>query len=577
MLEGIRHKEWPLSSLNDIEEVNLLLKAALREMPNTYDLLFLYNEFRVIHAAKLSDPRPQVLVGGPFDLLYPNVHTYPLMEVADVICVGCSSHPILSPTFISCSPSSHFKEVLGILPPGFVPQFYWDNQVEHKHYIPAGIDQAPFPVIASVCHTYFAKSVEHVCKLFDAVLPMSKYDYTQLSQRYGSKILNVDMPFGLNWGAFYHINPCWNKTIDLCITFPETDSPIFENKRNRVIEMAREFKKKYGDRFVIEFVSNLPRQDYYECLKKSRITLNVVGIHGPYNYRTVEAMCAGSMVFQYNWEGVSPQHNFSELFVDGEHGVEFSSDNFEEKLLYYLNRPAEITRIAKTAYNYIKDKCSYTKMYQSLIEVAKHIKIDRKKKDLNYHLDMIYYYQQNNTVDCMVYGILDELDFTDWKKINNVLVLYPVLHNDSSSKKIVTAYLSEQFSHGQNVDTWVACAQLYSRAMSIVPKEFSWIIEWNYLLLKIEHSKFDRKNLEELLTILENTDPVPFDETEITFKCYLEVPSYPKYYHNKKDPFNPGLELNIALLKNCNNPQERARIHLHYALEAVKYFLVFSK
>jgi glycosyltransferase involved in cell wall biosynthesis len=567
ILENV-NKNRPFLTAKYLEEVDDALQHIIAENPNIPSLLFHYNEFRIAHANKLPRTRPQILTSGLlFVGLYPHVHLYPLFEVADVVCLNTNKDRQPCYSAIPCQPIDFFSEILKRLPEGFTPDFYWDNQIESRHFIPWGIEFAPFPIIASVCHMYYHKSIEHVCELFDRVIPISKFHAGILKKKYPEKI--IDMPFGLNWGSMeQYISPQWEKTVDVCLTFGESDYPSYSNKRNRIVELTKQFKEKYGDRFVIEIISKLPRTEYANLLKKSRIAINVTGIHGPYNYRTVESMCAGSMVFQYEWEGEFFENKFSELFIEGVHGVSFNFDNFESKLLYYLENPDKVEKIARAGRSYLIENYNYQALYKDLIKLAKDTEVilPRSIKRNFYHVDMIYYYQNSCLVDFLNYGVLNSNREINWIKTNN-LMLYANEKN-----------LGYPLIASRNVSPWSLCCNYYYRVLRITPAEFLWIIEWNFLLLALEKGVAEKPDVEKLIVLLEKEEAVPFDEDGVIFKYFVTSKKYPNYYMKSSldaKGVKEFVSLNMELIKVNDNPKARALLHQRYALKAAKYFLTF--
>jgi len=567
-------------SERNLEAVDEEFQELIAQSPKNFDLLFKYNEFRVANASKIPKTRPQILLSGALGVNYPNFHTSPLFEVADVVCLTCLSRPSGFSSSFQCNPLTLFLDILKNLPPGFVPDFFWDNQIEHKHFIPAGIDTAPFPIISSVCHTYLHKSIEHICTLFDRVIPISTFYGNILRKKYPDKIM--DLPFGLNWASFDHlITPDWDKTIDACITFTETNSPVFANHRNKVIELTKQFKEKYGNEFSIEIESHVPLKMYHEILKKSRITINVTGIHGPYNYRVMEAMCSGSMIFQYDWNNDFFENQFSELFVEGIHGVSFNFENFESKLLYYLKNRDQTQKIAKEAYLFLKENYSYKKLYQQLIKNVKEIdiKLPRNIKPYKgYHdVDMVYYYQSTGMINFICYSVIEELNKKDWVKFNNLMILSYCYKEQVISNNLFTAITSKPLAKFENFDDWSLCCDYYRQAMEYSPAEYIWIIQWNFFILSLEREKANKKDIENMIAILEKEDPSPFNEEELIFKYYTNSSLYPNYALLHLTPNSLELiefiQLNIDLLKVIDKPKERALLYHRYALKAAHYFL----
>lgn len=572
-------KIGPLTLPRELESFERTFQALIKQNPGDRVLLLNYNEFRVSNASKLLKTRPQILVGGPLGVLYPNLHTYPLFEVADVVCLTFISEQSPLHSALFCTPTTLFFDVLKRLPAGFEPDFYWDNQIENEHFIPAGIEIAPFPIVASLCHTYLHKSVEHVCELFDRVLPISKSHSEILKKKYPDKI--IDLPFGVNWGAFDDfITPSWEKSIDVLIPFSESDKVPYCSKRNRVLELVRKFKDKYGTRFSIKTISGLPHEEYLSLLKQSRIAINVTGINGPYNYRTMESMCCGSMVFQYDWGDEFFKNNFSELFVEGVHGVSFNFENFESKLLHYLEHRELTEKIARSAYTYLKENYNYKVLYHKLINAIKkcEIKLPRKLPDQIdfHHIDMIYYYQNNSMVDLLSYGIVSDFDQRSWIHLNNLMIASGTSKDSSLFRSLLIVMATRQIAELENADIWMLCCKFYEDALSYTPNEFKWIIHWNYLLLSIEKGKAEKKDIAALIAYLKELIPQPFEEEQLTFKYYVDAPNYPEYALGESN--HAFIDLNLELMKVIDKPFERAQLYRGYALKACEYLYVeFSK
>lgn len=562
-------------SVSDLEKIDQELNKLSAQYPHNFKLLLFYNEFRISCCGKLPKTRPQILLGGTIENEYPHLHSYPLLRVADVICISARLKPLSYYSVINCTPFTPFFEILKKIPPGFVPDFFWDNQMEHMHLIPPGIEIAPFPIVASVCHTYLHQSIEHICELFDMVIPNSKFYGDNLRKKYPQKIF--DLPFGLNWASFDHfIQPNWNKSIDVCLTFQTSNSPIFYNIRNRVIELMRKFKEKYGHRFSIEICSPLPQEQYVEMLKKSRIAINVTGVHGPYNYRTIESMCTGAMVFQYDWDDSFFKNEFSELFLDGIHGVSFNFDNFETKLLYYLENPEQTDKIAHEAYTFLKENYNYPKLYQKLFLLVQSLQIELPRKIQNYdayhHLDMTYYYQNNDMVNLLSFGVISEFEQISWIKFNNLMVFSTTLLEGSPGYQFLIAFASKTLALLNKADIWTLSCELHRQALVNAPYEHVWIIEWNFLLISIELEKADRNAIEKMILRLESEKPLPYDESKIIFKYYINSNRYPQYMLNTGIEF---IKLNLEIIKVIDNPEKRAQLFHQYALKACRYLLDF--
>lgn len=572
----ISHSTSPTLTQRDVENLELEYSSLLEKFPDHLVLLIAYNEFRVSNAEKLPKIRPQILLGGPLIAKYPNLHSFPLLKVADVVCVPRTEDKVPYRSALNCTAWDPFFCVLQKLPPGFSPDFYWDNQVEHHHLVPPGIDTAPFPIVASLCHTYLHKSIEHVCELFDLVIAPSKYYAQVLRKKFPQKVL--EMPFGLNWGSFHGMmEPLWEKSIDVSVTFGGTDSLVYMNKRNGVIQMIKDFKAKYGNRFSIELYQNLSKVEYLEVLRKSRITLNVTGIHGPYNYRNMEAMCSGALVFQYDWSDEKFFVNdFSELFKEGIHGVSFNSSNFESKLLEWLENPQKIETMAREAYTYLKENYSYPQLYRDLFKKVSetNVTLPRKQSGFSgYHdVDMVYYYQSNATIQMVCYGVLNDIDYSDWIDLNNIMILAKTIESQYA-KNLFMAAIPDLLKKIPRPDLDLLVLHCYYEALSCVPEEQSWIIRWNYLLISLEKETTKPNDITSLIEVLEGIpEASTFDERRLIFKYFVKSDRYPAYQLGSTAQ-NEYLRLNMDLMKVIDQPLKRAQFYRAYALKALHYFL----
>lgn len=562
----------PQTTSRELEEIDKKFQSLISLAPGNRAILLNYNEFRVMNASKLKKTRPQILIGGPAGIIYPNLHIYPLFEVADVICCTCTSQPLSLHSAIYCTPTTLFFDILNKLPQGFEPDFYWDNQIEHMHYIPAGIEMAPFPIVASLCHIYLHKSVEHVCELFDRVLPLSKFHGELLKKKYSDKI--IDLPFGVNWGSFDDsIIPSWDKSIDVLVAFEESNEAVYYNKRNSVLDLVKKFKEKYGSRYSIEIVPRVSKEKYLALLKHSRIAINVTGVHGPYNYRTMESISSGSMVFQYDWSDEFFKNDFSELYVDGVHGASFNFENFETKLLYYLEHRDEAEKIARNAYTYSKENYSYVSLYKKLIAVIKNSEFKPRKLPNQigfHHVDMIYYYQNNIMTTFMNYGVVSYNETRTWIHANNLMIGTGEGTEEGLYHALLVSMASRSIADLKKADLWLLCCKYYEEALGLAPEEFAWIIKWNFLLLGLEKHRVERKDVQNMIQILKELVPKPFDEEQIIFKYYVNLPNLPSYCLGAS---NVGfIQLNIELLKVLDKPTERVLLYRQYALKACEYF-----
>jgi len=572
--DGVQNKfQYPkLAALLEAEATFKRLLADPERDPLTG---VFYNEFRLANIGNLPRNRPQILVGSPFSGTFPNIHISRLFEVADVICLTSTEKPFAYFSTMHCNPDTTFLEILTRLPHGFQPDLYWDQQIESMHYIPSGIEKAPFPIVASICHTFNHQTIEHLCQLFDRVLPISQAYGEILQKKYPKKIINL--PLGLNWGSFEHIlKPNWEKDIDVCLTFSPATAPKYGDKRNQIVELFKQFKMKYGREFVIEIATGLPKEKYFDVLKRSRITVNTTGVNGPYNYRTIEAMCAGSMVFEFEWENHFIGNKFSESFIEGTHGVTFTAESFEEKLLYYLKHPEETEKIAREAYTFQKEEYNYKKLYLQLFDEVKksHISLPRNFHGFEGALqrDLAYYYQNNQLSSFINYGMMQLYEPKTWIDFNNLMIYSGTVFSKGIGEVFLTLITTKLCREFNGIRIWTLCELFFKSASELAPKEHQWIVKWNFFMLATEMKLSTRKDAEEMLLFLESISPKPFDESNLFFKYYLNSASYPPIQIGDS---NLDFQVfNLELLENIDKPKARALLYRDYAIKIIKHMLI---
>jgi len=572
ILKDLFEHQFQYSDQNSLLDTDKRLYELITSHPNDFQLNLIYNEFRIANISKLPKTRPHILMGGSFNVIFPNFHTTPLFKIADVICITPVHKRLPYFSTLYCHISTQFLEILALLPKGFTPDLYLDQQIELCHYIPVGIENAPFPTIAGICHTFQHQTIEYICELFDHILPISRNYGEILKKKFPNKIINI--PFGLNFASFSHIiAPQWSKDVDVCLTFPANIAPAYGNKRALIIELTKQFKVKYGSEFVIEISDTISKVAYIELLQRSRITINIVGINGPYNYRTLEAICAGSMLFQYEWEDHPFGDTFSELFIEGVHGVTFNFDNFENKLLYYLRNPHETERIAKEGYTFQNENYNYEKLYLQLFDEVKKCKIPLPRTIFEptegyLYRDLAYYYQNRNNgiANLIGEGLMNiSQPPKTWIDYNNLMIyLVTVSLNSFGSSFLfaLTAKMYPQYNQNNFKDLYHV---FYKIAFKITPPEYLWIIKWNYFMIMVEDQKILKEDAKNMLTLLTDLSPSPFKEKGLFFKYYLNNTIHSNIGISEKDLDFQAF--NIELLKNIDNPQARAILFRNYAIQ----------
>ena len=392
----LRNAELLAAGSGNLDACDDQYRDLMRRHPDHPLIPVLYNQFRLCHQLRLKRRRPRVLVGGINYGIFPNFHTLPLLRMADVVAMQPPRADIRRLDFVLFDPvRDRFADVLKRLPPGFVPDLFWDCQAEHGHVVPRGLEEAPFPTAAGICHMWLSQAIPHLCQLFDLVAPLSKAFIPAMASVAPGAVL--DLPFGGNWGSFCEvIRPCWEKTVDVAVTFGPAKSPVHA-ARDRVIALAKDFARRHGDRYRIEIRSGLPKDQYVDLLRSSRIAVNVAGVHGPYNYRICEAMNAGALVFHYEDPQSAARSSIQDYFQDGAHLVVFDETSFEDKLLGLLASPQSTEAIARAGLAHLTSHFSHDAIYSHLFQAAKQVDVQARKPPPlhpDVHHGLAFWYQE---------------------------------------------------------------------------------------------------------------------------------------------------------------------------------------
>ena len=339
------------------------------EKESGQEMLVEYNRFRLRNLPKLEKKRPAVLVGAINNYSFPNFHTLDLLKVADVVSLTARLMAIKHPDRLSYEwEVDRFPTICSRLPNGFQPDLFWDAQAAHSHIHPQGLEEAPFPTVAGLCHVQQAQVCRSFAMLFDFVAPVGRSFDPFFLKNGRAQVLKL--PFGLNWASFHDIfsaKPNIEADIDLSLTFAPSDDPVYGGLRGKVVKIVERFRQKWGEQYHIEIVSGLQKDEYEEILGRSRISVNVVGLNGPYNYRTCEIMNAGALLLQLDTTLNPSPSDDEELFVEGEHFVRFQLDNFEEIALDLLRNPNRVDAISAAGAKHLLEEYSYERIYENLI------------------------------------------------------------------------------------------------------------------------------------------------------------------------------------------------------------------
>ncbi|GAB6039334.1 hypothetical protein JCM17961_00070 [Endothiovibrio diazotrophicus] len=531
---------------NVLNGIDSQYRQMVARFPRYFPVLEQYNRFRIRNAGRLSFERPRFLIGAMNFETFPNFHTFGLLRVADVVSLsGMRDDPRVDRVYWNPF-SDRFEEIMARLPEGFEPHLFWDNQVDGEHHIPLGLERAPIPTVAGLCHMFRRGVIRHVCEVFDVVLPLSTR-FTPLVAAFDSAHI-VDLPFGLNWGSLGDvIQPKEEKSIDVSITFGAGVGSYYGNFRARVYQRAKAFAEHYGERYRIVFASGLEKGEYLELLRDSRISLNVVGFHGPYNYRTCEVMNAGALLFQLSTADYPFDVSLDDYFVDGEHYVSFDLENFEERLLGLLEAPQEVARIACAGQQFLEERYGYDRLYEEMIRAVASIDFDfttRPSEEASlFHVGQLYWHYENPAISRLVVLSLPSiLESAPSVRDNNLLAVLPRLfewYQAAELEGLLRPYpaLAGRVSRG--------IGALVDYLGERVPQTL--LGRWNRFAAQLHGGGVDEARVREMLTSAEAADDgEDLDDPALIFNSQLQ-PAYlsPREYHDARTAL-----LEIPLLRH---------------------------
>lgn len=339
---------------------------------NRYDaFLRQRNQFRIRHIGAMQIRRPRMLFDDrSFSVL--NFQSKPALRHADTVILSSPGKGNMTPAddIIILPPHiATMDHLVQKLPTGYMPDFYFNYQVcSGKWQIP-GWERAPFPTVAGLCHMFKARSCREIAQLFDFVLPLSPVFSEPLRECVAPEKI-IDIPYGLNWGHFSDIitpGPDDKRDIDVLLSFPDDPgNPLYGNCRHAIHQLFQAAQNRFGDRFRFLWPGHLAKTDYICLLQRSRIVLNAVGIHGPYNYRTNEAIAAGALLMEPEPDYITgPQHMDQILTPDKEY-VPFRQENFLSKLAPLLENEQRRAKIAHNGMRRMETEYSYSALYSRL-------------------------------------------------------------------------------------------------------------------------------------------------------------------------------------------------------------------
>ena len=440
-LDFLKKEESRARSKSHFQEIEARWMEALQKVPHEFEQEYLvhYNRFRLRNLPVLKKKRPALLIGYINDHHFPNFHTRDLLKIADIISLSTSEDADPSIDRLVYFPAKdNFQTIRKRFPTGFKPDLYWDMQAAHGHIHPIGLSSNPFPSVASICHIQHGAAVKTMTEMFDYVIPVGRGFSPSLS--YGkAKVINL--PFGANWASFHSsfqdkVSLDTQRDIDVSVTFSTSPNPVYHGLRNEIIKIVEQLKLKWKDRYKVVIKASLTKPEYQKLLTRSKISINVVGMNGPFNYRSCEIINSGALLLQTNIKTGPTQPPIKEYLEEDIHFSGFMTDNLEEKILLFLENSALRNEIVKRATSFLQSELSYEKIFLHLLSEIKHFKKNEDRKVLQLNQDRFYLgtflWQQQQDQNIQQLGaafagqsLMEENDFP--KLVSNLLAILPEL------------------------------------------------------------------------------------------------------------------------------------------------------
>lgn len=540
-------------NLRMLSHCDKIYQKRIQQYPINIELLRQYNQFRLRNIKHLPR-RPRFIIGGMNDVFFPNFHTIPLLKVADVISLTTFAEQDNSIDRFYHDPAhNHIMEIISRFPDGFEADLFWDNQVEGQHLVPLGLEETSFPCLVGFTHMFQFTQIKNFIEIFDGFVPLSREFVKLLRQATNKPIL--DIPFGLSWASMRDfIEPRWDKEVDLSITLGGTVDPVYEDYRHKIVEFGHNFQKKYPYNVVIS--SNLDKLGYIELLKKSKISVNVVSVNGPYNYRTCEIMSSGTLLFQLTNEHYQISTNITDYLEDGKHLVVFDFDDLEEKLLYYLEHDNECETIARQGFNYLNEHYNYEKLYLNLYRQVKDIDWQFSRRitvqEAKFHLGVAY--SHYSTLKSLTPIALQFIETRSGiQKINNTLALVAHIQDVEEQNKVIS-------------EAHDLCLEMLNKHKNINSE--SLLLLWNYLACQI--GDLPEEFIVKAVDLYKgHKDNWYFDDTKFLFNADVRE-SHLSNGQIREARYNI---LELPLLKHAGDIEKSMEIYMEFVLWHCNHYL----
>ena len=545
--------------------------SALIEVEDDPRVLLAHNRFRLRNLGKVSK-RPSVVVGHMNNGNFPNFHTLGLLRVADVVSLStlpkkADPNPGIDRVYFDWV-KDPFSRICEFFPKEFKPDLFWDCQAAHSHFQPRGLEQAPCPTAAGLCHVQHVHACDSIAQIFDFVTPVGKAFDERLKRSGRANVISI--PFGLNWASFhlgFSNEESITRDIDLSLTFSSSENPVYEGHRSAAFGAVEEFKAKWGHRYKVEVVSGLDKEDYHNVLQRSRVSVNVLGVNGPYNYRTCEIMNAGALLLQHDVSANIIPMNDEEIFVEGEDFIRFRAEDFERTVLGVLDSPERMQRIASSGKTKLETEFSYENLYRRLLhETSEKWEGQERplsRADSDYFLGRLFWnqFQDRNMMKLGTGLIANSLNrCTGLSYHSNLLATLPECMTGYGSDWVVEVIRLREPEMAQQLEG--KPINLIAGALFAKDLENPALI-WNFIALSAEDGWMPRENLLEIAKVnFVNHDWPDYDSNS----WFLRHQFRPHWVSDEAYNALRYDHLTIPLLKNRDGGTGEWKVHRDYLL-----------
>lgn len=322
---------------------------------------------------------PKVLVGGINLNSTPNFHTISMIEMgASIVAITLEREHAWRPDMLFVPPNRSLISSMTALPQKWDPDFFWDAQAEHGHYVPPGLSMVPIPSVVSFIHAHLGHALRHMRGMFDCMIAP-----TEFMRHLGDAVL----PWGASWGSQkVRIEAVAGKAdggprdIDFLCTL-NRNFIGHKSTRGEAVAAVEALKAKRTD-LNIQLVSGLKPIDYYKTLRRAKAALSMGTWGQPMSYRPLEIIDCGAVMVHVDETGYGSKASMAEFLTPGVHYVEATPEALEQAVDIALS-PAS-AEMPGLAFRKVEKDYSYRKQYERLFELAGRTKPGKRMSEQDF-------------------------------------------------------------------------------------------------------------------------------------------------------------------------------------------------